>query len=104
MLTFEDVLEIFEDYLSFEPFFEVCKSKKGYVRIGFEEDSRYCVGVICRTAEELFDLLLSDFQGHMEIQITGGCRELQKQESEEIEHLCQGYIEKKSEKMLEKTV
>lgn len=104
MLTYEDVLDIFKDYLPFDPFFEVLKSRKGYVRIGFEEGSRYCMGVICRTADELFDLLLSDFQSHMEIRLTGGCRELKKQECEEIELLCQKYVEKKAEKMLEKTV
>lgn len=104
MLTFEDVLEIFRDYLPFDPFLEVLKSRTGYVRLSFEEGSRYCVGVICRTAEELFDLLLSDFQAHMEIRMTGGCRALQAQESEEIELLRQKYIARKAAKLLEKTV
>lgn len=104
MLTFEDVLEIFRDYLLLDPFMEVLKSRTGYVRIGLEEDSRYCMGVVCRTAEELFDLLLSDYRSHMEICITGGCRELEQQESEEIDLLCQKYMEEKAKKISEKSV
>lgn len=104
MLTFEDVLEIFGDYLPLNPFMEVLKSRAGYVRIDLEQGSRYCMGVLCRTADELFDLLLSDFRSHMEIRITGGCRELDQRESEEIDLLCQKYMDEKTKKISEKSV
>ena len=57
MLTFENVLTVFHDYLGQDPEEEVLPCRRGYVRISWNSDSRYCVdGVLCRTPEELFDL------------------------------------------------
>lgn len=96
MLTFEDVLEIFRDYLALDTSFELFKSRRGYVRVEFQKDSPYCIGEICNTPEELFDLLLANFKDYMEIRLTGGCRELSEQEAEMIENLRQEYLEIKS--------
>ena len=61
MLTFENVLEIFHEYLLHDPEEEVLPCKRGYVRLTWNKDSRYCVdGILCRIPEELFDLLLTD--------------------------------------------
>ena len=63
MLTFENVLEIFHEYLLHDPEEEVLPCKRGYVRLTWNKDSRYCVdGILCRIPEELFDLLLTDYQ------------------------------------------
>ena len=65
MLTFEKVLEIFKDYLALDTELEVCKSRYGYIRVEFNEIGDildYCSGVVCRTPEELFDVLLDFFQ------------------------------------------
>ena len=63
MLTFENILELFQEYLLRDPEEEVLPCKRGYVRLTWNKDSRYCVdGILCRTPEELFDILLSDFQ------------------------------------------
>lgn len=75
MLTFEKVLEIFKDYLALDTELEVCKSRYGYIRVEFNEIGDildYCSGVVCRTPEELFDVLLDDFQGYEEIRLTKG--------------------------------
>ena len=54
MLTFENVLEIFQEYLLCDPEEEVLPCKRGYVRLTWNKDSRYCVdGILCRTPEEL---------------------------------------------------
>ena len=59
MLTFENVLEIFHEYLLHDPEEEVLPCKRGYVRLTWNKDSRYCVdGILCRTPEELFDEFL----------------------------------------------
>ena len=59
MLTFENVLEIFQEYLLRDPEEEVLPCKRGYVRLTWNKDSRYCVdGILCRTPEELFDEFL----------------------------------------------
>ena len=49
MLTFENVLEIFHEYLLHDPEEEVLPCKRGYVRLTWNKDSRYCVdGILCR--------------------------------------------------------
>ena len=76
MLTFENVLEIFQEYLLRDPEEEILPCKRGYVRLTWDKDSRYCVdGILCRTPEELFDILLSDFQDFAMICRTWGRRE-----------------------------
>ena len=60
MLTFENILKLFQEYLLCDPEEEVLPCKRGYVRLTWNKDSRYCVdGILCQTPEELFDLLLT---------------------------------------------
>ena len=59
MLTFENILELFQEYLLRDPEEEVLPCKRGYVRLTWNKDSRYCVdGILCQTPEELFDEFL----------------------------------------------
>ena len=59
MLTFEAVLDMFQSYLKEDLEEEVLPCRRGYVRVTWNGDDRDCVdGVLCRTPEELFDLLL----------------------------------------------
>ena len=77
MLTFENVLEIFHEYLLHDPEEEVLPCKRGYVRLTWNKDSRYCVdGILCRIPEELFDLLLTDYQDFELLRRTKGRREV----------------------------
>ena len=87
MLTFENVLEIFQEYLLRDPEEEVLPCKRGYVRLAWDKDSRYCVdGILCRTPEELFDILLSDFQ-----------EEVTEADEKAVEELCQPYLDWRKE-------
>lgn len=43
MLTFENILELFQEYLLRDPEEEVLPCKRGYVRLTWNKDSRYCV-------------------------------------------------------------
>ena len=55
MLTFEQVLEIFKDYLETDDEVEVLLTKRGYLRIVWPGDFSFCDdGKLCRTPEELF--------------------------------------------------
>ena len=97
MMTFETVLDIFEDYLALDMEMEVCKSRSGYIRVdfnGLEELPGYCSGMVCRTPKELFDLLLSDYESYLEIQRTKGRRDVTKEDQAEIAALCQSRLEK----------
>ena len=50
MLTFENVLTVFRDYLRQDLEEEVLPCRRGYVRLTWNKDSRYCVdGILCRT-------------------------------------------------------
>lgn len=102
MLTFEKVLEIFKDYLALDTELEVCKSRYGYIRVEFDEISGipdYCSGVVCRTPEELFNVLLDDLQGYEEIRLTKGQRDTTAEDLETLRVLRQRYLERREEEM-----
>lgn len=96
MLTFEKVLEIFSDYLMLDQELEVCKSRYGYIRVEFsfiDEDEKYCSGEICHTPEQLFDMLLSDYRGYAEIQLTKGRRDATVEDYAKIAVLSQHFLD-----------
>ena len=90
MKTFEKVMEIFRDYLDSDQEEEVLKCRRGCLRVTWNGDSRYCVdGILCRTPEELFEVLLSDYRSYEEIQITKGRREVTEDDEKLAEQFCQ---------------
>ena len=100
MLTFENVLEIFQEYLLRDPEEEILPCKRGYVRLTWDKDSRYCVdGILCRTPEELFDHLLVEYESFASIQLTKGRREENEADEEQVRRLCQKYLDRREEAM-----
>ena len=100
MLTFENILELFQEYLLRDPEEEVLPCKRGYVRLTWNKDSRYCVdGILCRTPEELFDLLLTDYQDFELLRRTKGRREVTEADEKAVEELCQPYLDWRKEAM-----
>ncbi len=94
MLTFENILELFQEYLLCDPEEEVLSCKRGYVRLTWNKDSRYCVdGILCRTPEELFDLLLTDYQDFELLRRTKGRREVTEADEKAVEELCKPYLD-----------
>ena len=94
MLTFENILELFQEYLLRDPEEEVLPCKRGYVRLTWNKDSRYCVdGILCQTPEELFDLLLTDYQDFELLRRTKGRREVTEADEKAVEKLCQPYLD-----------
>lgn len=54
MLTFEQVLEIFKDYLETDDEVEVLLTKRGYLRNVWPGDFSFCDdGKLCRTPEDI---------------------------------------------------
>ena len=93
MLTFENVLNIFQKYLSLDEEEEVLPCRRGYVRVTWNGDSPYCVdGILCRTPEELFDLLLEDCLGFEELRLTGGVRDPNETDKEVLNELRWNYL------------
>ena len=98
MLTFENILELFQEYLLRDPEVEVLPCKRGYVRLTWNKDSRYCVdGILCRTPEELVDLLLQDYWDFELIRRTQGRREATAADEEAVDELCQPYLDWRKE-------
>ena len=65
MLTFENVFDIFKDYLEADTDTEVVLTKRGYLRLLW--DSSGCSieeEALCKTPEELFDRLLDDCEDY----------------------------------------
>ena len=94
MLTFENVLTVFRDYMRQDPEEEVLPCGRGYVRICWNRDSRYCVdGVLCRNPDELFDLLLQDYWDFALISRTRGRREVTEEDEKAVTALCQPYLD-----------
>ena len=70
MKTFEKVLEIFREYLDCDLEEEVLPCREGYLRVTWNGDSRYCVdGLLSRTPDELFEVLLSDYRSYEELRL-----------------------------------
>lgn len=96
MLTYEKVIEIFEDYLAADHEEEVLRSRRGYVRVQWNGNSRYCEnGCLCDTPEELFEMLLEDYRGYEETKLTKGRRELTVEDDKKIDALCLTFRKKR---------
>ena len=97
MMSFEQVIDIFGDYLALDTEMEVCKKPVWVYPGGVSWDRElpgYCSGMVCRTPKELFDLLLSDYESYLEIQRTKGRRDVTEEDKNEIAALCQSRLEK----------
>lgn len=71
METFAKVLEIFQDYLLRESCIEVLPTKWGYVRLYYEESYRDSFdAALCRTPEELFEVLLDHVLAEREYRLS----------------------------------
>lgn len=98
MLTYEKVLEIFQDYLTRDREEEVVMTSRGYVRFQWAGKSDFCDdGRLVSTPEELFDLLLEDCQGFEEVCLTKGRRELTEEDIATAKERCLPYLERRKE-------
>ena len=87
MLTFERVLNIFEDILQQDPLYEVVSTSHGYTLLGWDSyRNQWYSAELLETPEDMLDALLGNYSSNLEFQLTGGERdELAEQEKEEIE-------------------
>ena len=98
MLTFEKVVEIFEDYLEQDQSVEVLKCRQGYVCLEWGGFYPWCEnGILSKTPEELFEQLLSQYQSFAEIQLKKGRRELTEEDERQVANSSQKYWERRRE-------
>lgn len=98
MLTYEQVFEIFKEFLALDRDIEIVQTKRGYLHIVWDWNSPYCEGGrLAQGPEDLFDLLLEDCQSYYELELTKGRRELTAGDVKQASAKCRPYLEKRWE-------
>jgi len=88
VLTYEKVLEVFEDYLSKDDSCEILQSSRGPVLLDWNSGkTEWYSAQLCRTPGRLRDVLRSHFEEYQMFLLTDGYkREATTQQEEEIRH------------------
>ena len=91
MLTFERVLNVFEDILREDPLYEIVLTSRGYTLLAWDAHrNQWYSAELLETPEDMLDALLDNYSSNLELQFTGGERDdLTEQEEEEIDARCQ---------------
>ena len=90
MLTFEKILQVFEDILRQDPLYEVVSTSHGYTLLGWDSyRNQWYSAELLETPEAMLDALLGNYSSNLELQFTGGERDdLTEQEKKVIEDQC----------------
>ena len=90
MKTFEQVLNVFSEYLAADPDFEVVMTSRGYTLLGWDNHTRnWATAEYCGTPESLCNALVCTYADYTEVKITGGNREATLEELEKIDVECE---------------
>ena len=91
MLTFERVLNAFEDILQQDPLYEVVSTSHGYTLLAWDAHrNQWYSAELLVTPEDMLDALLGVYSSFLESELLGNERDdLTEQEEEEIETRCQ---------------
>ncbi len=85
MLSNEKVLEVFVDYLSQDPDYEVVMTSHGYtVMCWNSRGEEWCDVQCCKTPQDLLDVLLTSYRSFLEDLITHSTPDQTEQEETEI--------------------
>lgn len=86
MLTNEQVLEIFRDYLGQDPAYEVVKTSRGYTVMAWDNYREAWYDVrLCPTPEALRDALLDAYTNYLEYGTTPDARDLTDVEEQAVQ-------------------
>lgn len=96
MLTFEKILQVFDDILKQDPLYEVVQTSHGYTLLAWQPSrSQWYSAELLETPEAMLDALLDAYSGYLENKITQGERDdLTPQEQKEVEVQCRQLREK----------
>ena len=87
MLTFERVLNAFEDILQQDPLYEVVSTSHGYTLLAWDEHrNQWYSAELLETPEAMLDALLGVHSSYLESELLGD--DLTEQEEEVIEARC----------------
>lgn len=86
MLTNEKVLELFRDYLSQDPAYEVVQTSRGYTVMAWDSYREAWYDVrLCPTPEALRDALLDAYTNYLEYGTTPDARDLTDAEKQAVQ-------------------
>ena len=96
MLTFEKILQVFDDILKQDPLYEVVQTSHGYTLLAWQPSrNQWYSAELLETPETMLNALLNAYSDYLEDKITQGERDdLTQQEQEEVEAQCRQLREK----------
>lgn len=95
MLTFEKVLEVFNDYLEDDEMYEVVFTSHGYTLLEWDRQCGDWTGVkLCPTPEALVNALMYGYTGLLEYRATLGRRELNDNDRAQVDTARQAVLAK----------
>lgn len=91
MLTFEKILQVFEDILRQDPLYEVVSTSHGYTLLAWDAHrNQWYSAELLETPDAMLDALLGVYSSYLESELLRNERDdLTEQEEEEIEAQCQ---------------
>ena len=88
-MTFENVLEVFGDYLREDTDLEIVLTKRGYTVMCWDNTlADWSNTDFCATPEKLRDSLLDFYMSYAELKMTNGQRDLTSAEKQQIQNEC----------------
>jgi len=95
MLTFEKVLEVFNEYLAVDTRYELVMTSHGYTVLEWDSRANTWAGEeLCTSPEIMRDVLLDNFTGYLEYKVILANGELNEAERARIDAQRQGFLEK----------
>ena len=85
-MIFENVLEVFQKYLSEDSSCEILNTSRGYLVVDWESNkNNWITSRLCQTPEQLLDTLRSRWEEYQGYQLTDGYKkDMSEQEEQEI--------------------
>ena len=92
MLTFENVLGVFAEYLREDTDLEVVLTKRGYTVMCWDNTlAGWSDTDFCATPEDLRDTLIDFYASFVQVNMTGGKRDLTPAEEQQIQNECENF-------------
>ena len=95
MLTFEKVIEVFQNYLAQDSMYEIVTSSRGYTILEWDSQmGDWSDAKLCATPQDLAEALLDSLASYLEYQTTKGLRECTEEDRMQITAQCQAIAAK----------
>ena len=95
MLTFEKILQVFDEILKQDPLYEVVQTNHGYTLLAWQPSrSQWYSAELLETPEAMLDALLDAYTSFREMELTDGERDMTAAEKAQIKAECDALTER----------